>query len=98
MSTLLVNIVSAKDMGVPLSLRATSNAWNSKVRETIYTIIRGAKLHINPATLIFNTLQIKRVTSIDFTTDFKSIVKSTRDYTVKSSAFDLRLILLSYQL
>ena len=35
---------------------------------------------------------------IDFTTDFKSIVKSTHDLTVKSSALDLRLILLSNQL
>ena len=32
---------------------------------------------------------------IDFTTDFKSIVKSTHDLTVKSCALDLRLILLS---
>ena len=35
---------------------------------------------------------------IDFTTDFKSIVKSRHDFTVKSSALDLRLILLSNQL
>ena len=35
----------------------------------------------------------KRVKSIiDFTTDFKSIVKSTHDLTGKSCAFDLRLI------
>ena len=41
----------------------------------------------------------KRVESIiDFTTDFKSIVKSRHDFTVKSSALDLRLILLSNQL
>ena len=31
-------------------------------------------------------------------TDFKSIVKSTHDLTVKSTVFDLRLILLSHQL
>ena len=35
---------------------------------------------------------------IDFTTDFKSVVKSRHDFTVKSSALDLRLILLSNQL
>ena len=29
---------------------------------------------------------------IDFTTDFKSIVKSRHDFTVKSSALDLRLL------
>ena len=41
----------------------------------------------------------KRVKSIiDFTRDFESIVKSTHDLTVKSSGFDLRLILLSNQL
>ena len=41
----------------------------------------------------------KKVESIiDFTTDFKSIVKSRHDFTVKSSALDLRLILLSNQL
>ena len=41
----------------------------------------------------------KRVKSIiDFTMDFKSIVKSRHDLTVKSSALDLRLILLSNQL
>ena len=41
----------------------------------------------------------KRVQSIiDFTTDLKSIVKSRHDFTVKSSALDWRLILLSNRL
>ena len=35
---------------------------------------------------------------IDFTTDFTSIVKSRHNFTVKSSALDLCLILLSNQL
>ena len=46
-----------------------------------------------------NVTAKKRVESIiDFTTDFKSIAKSRPDFTIKSSALDLRLILLSNQL
>ena len=75
--------------------------WNLSGRKVFFSF------ESNKNTLTFNndrrkvdrSTGKKRVESIiDYTTDFKSIVKSRHDFTVKSSALDLRLILLSNQL
>ena len=49
------------------------------------------RFYATPITVLSSITAKKRVESIiDFTTDFKSIVKSRHDLTVKSSALDLR--------
>ena len=50
----------------------------------------------SPCTLSTAKQRVESI--IGFTADFKSIVKSRHDFTIKSSALDLRLILLSNQL